>query len=118
MAKENVQKRRGLVQDIKRAYKGQTEFRQYAEINLFQEPCTQLCKTDTLHLDKWIRRYKMMLLQTQGTAIETQRRDMLEVNEPTPVGDRNVAHRAAFYIQFSSSLYYCAECWEGENVSG
>ena len=61
MTKENTTIRRGIIREIKKAYKNRIELTHYDRISLFQDPLTQLSKMDTPHLVKWIRRYKLLL---------------------------------------------------------
>ena len=72
VTKENTMIRRGILREIKKAYKNRIELTHYDRISLFQDPLTQLSKMDTPRLAKWIRRYKLLLHSSTCTSLGTQ----------------------------------------------
>ena len=110
LSKDKVRKRRKIISEIKKAYKGRSHVNQYTAIQLFNEPYSRLCKRDTTYLDRWLSRYRSILPQEQGRNSEITKRGKLGVN------DTHVSQQAHFSKKFLRSLELCVECRDEWNI--
>lgn len=63
LSKDKMRKRRGIIRDVKRAYKMRSDFAPYIGTQLFHEPCSQLCKRDIAFLENWLIKFHSLIPQ-------------------------------------------------------
>ena len=112
LSKDRVRKRRRIIKEIKKAYRGRSQVNHYTAIQLFSEAYSRLCKRDTTYLDRWLTRYRSILPQEQGRNNEIITRGKLGVL------DTHVSHQAQFSKKFLRSLELCVECRKEWNIGG